>query len=278
MFISRLNQIVDKYDMWLFDIVGVVHDGLNPLNGAIETIRILQKNKKVLFLSNMPRPGSLSQGKLVKMGLQENTLVFTSGDAVRIDLQNKLASKKIYHWGAERNDDILAGLNVMVVDDLENADIVLLTQYIEQYESLEQFDPIIDTIVTKRIPVICANPDEVAMHGDALRYTAGTFATRVAQAGGHVDYYGKPNPRTYEIIEELYSQGNTAKDRMIMIGDTLETDIRGAQNYGIDSLLVMTGNTARDCAEANLNIETYLKNYQQQYSLAPTYVVDSLKL
>ena len=278
MLIASIGEIIDNYDMWLVDIVGIVHDGLNPFMGAIETLKILQNSKKVLFLSNMPRPGSLSQDKLVAMGLKQNTIVFTSGDAVRLDLQGKLAHKKIYHWGAERNADILSGLNVTLVDDLKDADVVLLTQFIEQDESLEQFDLLIDVIVKKRIPVICANPDKVALHGKTIRYCAGTFAARVEEAGGHVDYYGKPNPRIYEIIERYYGQSNIMKDRMIMVGDTLDTDILGAQNYGIDSLLVMTGNTARDCAASKQDQEFYLKSYEQHHNLTATYVLNTLKI
>ena len=58
--ISNLSQIKDKYNYYLIDLVGVVYDGKNPFDGAVEELnQLIEENKTVIFLSNVPRPGSL---------------------------------------------------------------------------------------------------------------------------------------------------------------------------------------------------------------------------
>jgi ribonucleotide monophosphatase NagD (HAD superfamily) len=59
--------------------------------------------------------------------------------------------------------------------------------------------------------------------------------------GARVIYMGKPSKTFYSSLPEATK---VPKDTILMIGDTLETDILGAQNFGIDSLLVFTGNAA----------------------------------
>ena len=283
-FIRNVRDIIDHYDIWLFDIVGIVHNGITAFSDAIATINELQKHKVVIFISNMPRPGSLSFKKLVDLGLQTNFHIMTSGDAVRLDLENKFKGKAIYHLGAERNDDILKDLNVTVVHDLKDAELVLLTQFIEQGEDLAQFDHLFDDIIARRLPVICANPDKIAMHGQDIRYCAGTFAARLESKGYHVEYYGKPNAQIYETTINTTVPKNINKSKFLMIGDTLQTDIQGAQAFGIDSLLVLTGNAAKehdDAISSNNNepkddIMAYLKRYQQQHNICPTYVIEKL--
>src|SRR5690349_19943826 len=103
-------------------------------------------------------------------------MMLTSGDLVRTQLQTFSApvfeqlGRKFYHLGANRNQDILAGLSVNVVNDLNNADFVLLTAFMDVDENLNQYDDFLKPIVSIKLPVICANPDKEIMNGDKARY------------------------------------------------------------------------------------------------------------
>ena len=275
--ITHIKGIKDQYDLYLIDINGVVHNNVTPFEEAINTINKLQEEKTVIFLSNMPRPGLLAQKKLIAMGLNKNTIVFTSGDAARLDLVGKLASKKIYHLGAERNQDILEGLEVNCVDKIKDADFILLTQFIEENEDIDQFNKDFKEIVQRNIPVLCANPDLIALHGTKICYCAGTFAKKLESMGAHVDYYGKPDPQIYKMLIEKYSNETISKNKILMIGDTLETDVKGAHSFGIDALLVLTGNTASDIKSSGKSTKAYLEDYYHSYHIQPTYYIEELK-
>jgi HAD superfamily hydrolase (TIGR01459 family) len=132
----------------------------------------------------------------------------------------------------------------------------------------------IQKIIQNKIPVICANPDKIATHGDKTRKCAGYIADKILAKGGRVIFIGKPYPLIYEIIMEKYSC--TDKSKVLMVGDTIETDVRGAKQAGIVSLLVLTGNTGNELNTHNLTLQQYLKNKcWEQWT--PTYYSQNLK-
>jgi HAD superfamily hydrolase (TIGR01459 family) len=191
--------------------------------------------------------------------------------------------KKLYYLGAKRNTDILAGLTVSTTENLDGADFVLLTAYMDEGEDLHQYDDFLKKAQSLKLPFICANPDKEISNGPKLRYCAGVIAEKYEKLGGTVYYYGKPHPAIYETAQQiLKEQGIIDKSKLLMIGDTLETDILGARNVGIDSALVLEGNTARLLAMAGQGVsdpfkaEKYLKQHFEKINLYPTWVLSAI--
>jgi HAD superfamily hydrolase (TIGR01459 family) len=241
-------NLIEKYDAFFIDIWGVIYDGENVYNGAVDALNyIISTNKKVIFLSNSPRPSSLSYKKFEEWNVHINkAMIYTSGDLVREQLTNwddevfLHLGKKFYHLGAETNQDILIGINTELVDKVTDADFLLLTAFIDEGENLAKFDYLLQEAINKNLPVICANPDQIVVHGNTNRNCAGTFAKRYENMGGKVHYYGKPNQKIYHKSFSLV--GDVDKSKILMIGDTHYTDIEGANKFGIDAALVLTGN------------------------------------
>lgn len=248
--IITLEKIVENYDAFLIDLWGVVHDGYAPYENSINFINKLVANKKPLtFLSNSPRPGIVSKKQLLDWGINiDNIDIYTSGDAVREQLVSwsdevfSKLGKTFYHLSEIRNKDLLSNLNINRTDDLSEANFLLITAYLDDDESIDTFDYILKEAATLNLPAVCANPDMTIQHGLQLRYTAGTIAQRYKDLGGIVYYYGKPYQGVYDTVINKYLSMNISKNKMLMIGDTLETDIKGANNANIDSALVLTGN------------------------------------
>ena len=88
---------------------------------------------------------------------------------------------------------------------------------------------------------ICSNPDTTIPKHGILRYCPGHFAKIIEQHGGNVIYTGKPETSIYDLVFQRKPQ--ISKDRILMIGDTFETDILGANRSGIHSALVLSGNS-----------------------------------
>ena len=96
----------------------------------------------------------------------------------------------------------------------------------------------------RRLPMICANPDVVVERGDELVYCAGAIADLYAAAGGDVTYAGKPYRPIYEqaLAKATAARGQpVARDRVLAIGDSVRTDLKGAVAFGIDCLFVTAG-------------------------------------
>ena len=97
---------------------------------------------------------------------------------------------------------------------------------------------------TRALPMICANPDVVVERGDKLVYCAGAIADLYAAAGGEVVYAGKPYRPIYEqalSVAEAARGAPVAHHRLLAIGDSVRTDLKGAAALGIDSLFVTAG-------------------------------------
>ncbi len=277
-----INEIVKNYDALIIDIWGVIYDGYAPFNNSINFLnKMIDDGKAIIFLSNTPRPGTLSDKIFSSWGVDmQKASVYTSGDAVREQLVFwnddifKNLGRKFYHLGEQRNHDLLSNLEVDVVQDINQANFLLMSLYMDEGEDITSYDSFLSEAVALKLPVICANPDLTANHGKDIRYCAGTFAKKYEELGGVVYYYGKPDSRIFNSVLAKYkNMGISDKKRILMIGDTLETDILGANSIGIDSAMVLTGNGQR--------IETKIKAGEQDlfkdFQIKPTWITYGTK-
>lgn len=274
---SSMSELLKRYDAFFIDVWGVVHDGVQPYSGVIECLNhMISAGKSLILLSNAPRPAPILIQKLVSFGIPVNTeMMISSGDVTRFQLthfedpffQDK--GRCFYHLGAERNQDILAGISLDLTDRLEEADIILLTAYMDQDEDLNQHDAFLEKALKLKKPILCANPDKEVINGDKIRFCAGIIAEKYENMGGVVHYYGKPHPEIYKMaFQRLHARGITNLKSILAIGDTLETDILGAKQSGIDSALVRTGNMERQFT-GDITAECF-------GTIVPTWVIPNL--
>lgn len=258
--------MLTKYDSFIFDIWGVIHNGHHLLPGVAEFINKLQmKNKGVYFLSNAPRPSDHVHMKLVELGLNVPVeSLLTSGEFFRHTLKDpkqKLGSRP-YVIGIEKNDVLLKGMNVDIADDIRDADYLIVLAFADGDDELAYYKEALKPALKRGLKFACVNPDKVVMHGDELRYCPGYLAKIYEEMGGEVAYYGKPHVPIYDHLFELH---NINKERAVVFGDSLETDIRGANDFGVDSVFLLTGIHKGERDVANLlklhtTIPTYIHN------------------
>lgn len=243
-----LPEIIDDYELLLFDLWGVVIENHLVYNEMVDFINSITPRKPILFVSNVPRPAFVMKERLTNWGLANiaEDMVITSGDIARelILAQQHLrkATKPlIYHFGRELNSEILQNFDCDLTEDYEKAHVFLMTLHRNNDKDLTEFDELLAKVASNSdLLKICANPDIMVPEGEFIRYCAGFFARKIEQYGGIVAYTGKPKNEIYNKAFKKFP--NTPKDKILMIGDSLETDILGAQNSGIHSTLLLTGN------------------------------------
>jgi HAD superfamily hydrolase (TIGR01459 family) len=281
-YIKGLNDLISHYDAFILDLVGVIHNGIEAFPAVPQALGFLKNHqKKYIFLSNMPRPNTIVVAALSKMGLPvEGKDVVTSGDILRHELLKhddsvfRNLGPAFYHFGAEKNKDILSGLPIAPVSSLKEADFILCSLFAEEDEPLSQWDPFLQQALDLKLPMVIANPDLIAMHGSKIRYTSGTFGKRYEAMGGVSYYYGKPYLPAYEwVFHLLQERGVTDKKKILMVGDTLDTDILGAQMAGIDSALVLTGNTKLESPEKAEHLQQYFAGEKHM----PTWILPAFQ-
>ncbi|WCR57490.1 MAG: hypothetical protein PG979_001547 [Rickettsia asembonensis] len=53
--LKNIFDVIDDYDVFLFDLWGVIIEGGHTYPGVVENINKIIKRKKVYFVSNAPR-------------------------------------------------------------------------------------------------------------------------------------------------------------------------------------------------------------------------------
>lgn len=249
---KHLIDTVHEYDLILLDLWGVIIDGNEIYPGVVDTINTIIQKTEVLFVSNTPYPNFIVVKNLLNWGLRGITSrnVLTSGDITRNIIQDRdttslLCNKKlpvIYHLGANRNSDLLMDIDHVITDDINQADIMLLSLYVKEEKNINKlYDLLKHSAKRATMLIICSNPDTTILTQGKLTYCAGYFAEIIKNFGGKVMYTGKPHSIIYK--EVLKRNIHIQPQRMLMVGDTFETDILGANQAGIASALTMTGNS-----------------------------------
>ena len=155
------------------------------------------------------------------------------------DLGVEVSRPSIYHLDQELNSDILSEINVDIVQEPEDADLMLLTVFTDNKSDINDIYKKLDRCLKLKLPGICANPD---LYLGDYRYCAGFFAEYYKNNYGIMHYVGKPYKNMFDYMYNSIRE-KVDLSKVILIGDTFHTDILGANNFGIKSALVLTGNS-----------------------------------
>ena len=107
--IEGLSSIADNYQLFYIDLWGVIHNGINLHDEAVNALKQITKmNKNYVLLTNAPRPNSSVKNFLENMGLEKEIRehVFTSGEAALNYLKKNFLDKKFFHVGPPRDFDL----------------------------------------------------------------------------------------------------------------------------------------------------------------------------
>ncbi|HUO87603.1 MAG TPA: TIGR01459 family HAD-type hydrolase [Rhizomicrobium sp.] len=248
--LTNLSTIAADYDALLCDVWGVLHNGVRAFDPACAALKAFRgKFGRVILLSNAPRPASDIEGQFARLGVPPDCydVIVTSGDAAREDLARRAARGRLamFHLGPERDRNLYAGLDI-ALSDVAGADIVLCTGlFDDEAETPDDYTDMLAAMKGRGLTMLCANPDLVVQRGGRLVHCAGSLARAYEAIGGTVVYYGKPHLPIYDVVRAVAG----GAQRMLMVGDGLVTDVKGANAAGIDVLFIADGVHGEDVRE-----------------------------
>ncbi len=262
-FISSIHRLAPNYDALLCDAWGVIHNGVDLFPGVGEALtRFRQTRGPVVILTNAPRPSSIIPAQLDRIGLGRDAYdaVVTSGDATRAAIAACLAAPA-FRLGPRDDDPLFEGLDIEFAP-FEEAAFIVCTGFSDDIgEAPEDYRDLLERATARGLPMICANPDIIVNWGGRIMWCAGAIAEIYEALGGAVTYGGKPHAPIYDeafrAVERL--RPGTARARILAVGDGLGTDIKGANDQGLDAVFI-TGaggvhNGGRDQAAALKSLE-----------------------
>jgi HAD superfamily hydrolase (TIGR01459 family) len=271
--IDGLQEIAPRYDAILCDVWGVLHNGVDVWQGAVEALSSFrQAGGHVVMITNAPRPNGPVLAQLEKLGVPEGVFdaIVTSGDVTRNLIRQK--ARGIYHIGPDRDLTLYDGLGIELVAK-EDADSVVCTGLVDdRTETPQDYAPLLAELATRKLPFICANPDIVVEMGGQLLWCAGALARDYKELGGETFIVGKPHPLIYQSARTMLDRiagRHIPTAKVLAIGDGMPTDVKGAANAGIDLLYISAGIHAGEYGEAENPDALLLSGFLASHEASP---------
>ena len=259
---TPMQELIARYPVILFDSFGVLASSNAVLPGAVELIANLNATGKTYFVltndaSALPESRSENYAKLA-LNIKPEQIITSGSLLSRYFADEHLQGLRCVILGPEdsvRYVQIAGGEVVPIGADFDA--VVIGDQ--SGFPFLETMDQVMTDLFRKtdngeNVRLILPNPDLIYPDGDGFGFASASIAMLLESAlklryperdDLHFIRLGKPHEAIF--AEALRRSGT--RD-MVMIGDQLETDIKGANDFGLDSVLVGTGIAALDLSWA----------------------------
>lgn len=281
--IVNISKIADGYDTFLVGFRGVLFDGLAVYQEALEALKKMKENhKNVILVSNTSMRVASLMNMLEDNGLPYNIWngVVTSGEILHYKLKAKKGEfaglgKKFYSVGSKKHKDVFAGLDYEEVEDITKADFLYMSEAISPMDTIEDYIAVLEYGANLSLPLVCVGNDTANYVEGEVALSSGTVAEQYAIMGGKIITSGKPDPRV--IAYSLESFENLDKSKILMIGDSLSTDVKGAELAGVDSVLISKGVHVNFLGEGYIPDVAKTNELANNFEAYPVFVISSLR-
>ena len=248
-FPEGLAEISAGYDAILCDVWGVIHNGRKAFAAACDAlVKFRAQGGAVVLITNAPVPKAQVLRYFEPLGVPAEAFddCVSSGDATRNELRKK-SDRAFWLLGVDEgwaNDRFLYDGLDLNFTDFDAAETILCMGLEDQAnDHPEDYRGRLAGAAVRGLDMICANPDIKVRVGDNLVWCGGALAQVFESEGGAVIYPGKPYRAIYDLaLERLHMMGaRPPASRILCIGDSPATDLKGARDMAFDSLYVGTG-------------------------------------
>lgn len=280
--VRDFKSVVSKYDVVFFDAYGVLknYNGLIP--GIENTIRFLmEENIDFYVLTNdaSRSPDDLA-ASYQTLGIKDITAdkIISSGMLAREYLRYKVKKGTAAYLGTSKSAHYIEsqGLSTLSIRqlDLDNIDdvnvLVMLDD--EGFDWKRDINKVINLLRKRNIPVIVANTDfAYPVTEEEVSIAIGGLSDMIETiVGRKFIKFGKPDSQMFMFAyERILEKKQIGKEKIVMVGDTLKTDILGGNKFGIDTILVLSGNTLPDQAQFLIRSTGIIPNYVCEDAVIP---------
>ena len=274
------DEIAQNYDVVFFDAYGVLKNSSGVIPGVLDVLHKLRSRDCDFFVITNDASRSPADLARAYRHHEYGNLIpaernISSGMLAGEFLKAKVKTGRVAYLGKQSSVHYIeaAGLEAVPVsraadDDGSIRALALLDD--EGFDWLSDINRAINLLRHRNIPVIVANTDRAyPVNSRDVAVAVGSLANMMQEII-RKDFirFGKPDSLmfSYALARAQEARPQLEKSRILMVGDTLGTDILGANKFGIDTVLVLSGNTQPERAE--LMIESS--------GIIPDYVCDSI--
>lgn len=245
--IDHAAALLARYTTVLCDVWGVVHNGVTAYESACDALtRFRRQGGSVVLITNAPVPEDRVAAMLDERRVPRSSwdAIVSSGDMALAEVGRR-GLRELHQIGPADRDIALFRRLPRPSVPIAAAEAIICTGLVDdRNETADSYRPLLEQALARRLPFICANPDLVVDVGGTLYLCAGAIADLYEQMGGEVYWCGKPHVTTYDTaraVSERLRGHSIAKSDMLAIGDSLRTDMTGAERAAIDALFIASG-------------------------------------
>ena len=281
--IVNISKILENYQLVVTGLEGVVSEGGNILPEAKEAlIRIKKSGQKLILLTNSPLRVQSIVEWLRHNGL--SPLVFdnivSAGEILHYLFKYRKGEfatlgTAYYNLGQDADAAVFSLLDYVPVDKLGKADFLFMGSAAAPDATIDQYMQILEYAASMNVPLVCAGNDTSSFQNGDICLAAGAVAEQYAALGGRIITVGKPSPEV--MAYALEGADGVSPEKILLIGDNIATDIKGANLSGIGSVLVSKGVHVNYLGEGYIPDVAKTREMANNYDAYPDYVISNLR-
>ncbi|WP_080239390.1 TIGR01459 family HAD-type hydrolase [Spirosoma rigui] len=278
--LSNFKSVAADYKVIFFDAFGVLKNYEGLLPGIDNTFSWLQETGKEFYI--LTNDASRSPQELAESYYRSGCYAITpdriisSGMLAREYLDLKVNHGTVAYLGTSGSAHYLetTDLKTLPISEVDLSDVADINALVllddEGFDWNTDLNKTVNLLRKRNIPVIVANTDETyPVSKTRIAIAIGAVAEMIETiVGKQFIRFGKPDAQlfmfAYERLE--HADGPVSKRDILMVGDTLRTDILGGNKFGLDTVLALTGNTQPQDAEIQI----------RSTGIIPTFVCESV--
>lgn len=277
--VNSMLDVLDKYDLIIFDLDGVLWKGEDVIQDTVGVINsLLEQGKTLIFLSNVstksrneirdklsslcnlniPVENIYTSTYLISRYINEcyptiKNVYLIGSSGLEAELEN--TGIKVFGGPSNKNIEYIDNFNISQINQLKiEEEIQACVCGFENYFNLFKIC-YAGEVTTKTKLLFGTNYDTKTRLGNKFCPASYCWISCIEKLTDiEAQIVTKPDPRCMEIIFSEHNIDPSQKSKIIMVGDNLNTDIQFANSNNIDSLLVMTGVTLLEDLQ-NISIE-----------------------
>lgn len=275
-------EVIDRYKAVFFDAFGVLKNYKGLVPGIERTFDYLQENKKPYYIvtNDASRSPALLAERYHEAGLTAITKdrIISSGMLAKEYLDLKVNSGIVAYLGTEDSAHYLqtSGLETIPVSSINSHNLEYVNALVflddEGFDWRTDLNKTVNILRKRTIPTIVANTDVAyPLNLGEISVAAGGLASMVEKiVAKKFIRFGKPDSQMFMFaFEKLSRNMHVKRSEILMVGDTLGTDILGGNKFGLDTMLVLSGNTLALEVESRIHSSGIIPTY-----VCPSAVID----
>lgn len=279
MHLEPFSEIAKRYDAIFFDAFGVLKKSEGVIPGVPDVLAWLTRSGKDVYVltndaSRSPKALAEPYTHPEHGALIAESRVISSGLLAKDFLRSRFKGGRVGYLGKPASAFYIeaAGLEAVPVRACDDPHALCAFALLddEGYDWFQDINRTVNVLRQAHIPVIVANPDlSYPVGGEQVALAVGSLALMIQGVLKKAFFrFGKPDTMMFAhaFACATASRDNLKRERVLMVGDTLHTDVFGANTFGLDTALVLSGNTRKEEAATEIAAT----------GIIPTYVCESI--